>query len=314
MPGPGELRERWRGRSAEAGWSLPGDWWTPAVESVVSAACGEPGLAVACRRLGEARGRAGVGIGETLEDLGALFAELSWPDPPLSLVRCAAEGWADGGAPAAPDTACADPLTGLMTAAYLRGRLGELYREAGGAPTGHVLLVVDLPAGGEPWRRLSRSLVVAHELREVFRRGETVAFAGPSRAVALVPAGRRAEADAAVLRTLLDGALGGDGEAAAPGPDRLGAELFAAERFRTSDAACGRAVGGDWTGGVRTRATRRSAAHACRRRGPDAPGATGGADGTDGEPGGGRDAFAVRIVVPPDDLREALALLEPTAS
>ncbi|POM26567.1 hypothetical protein BTM25_09680 [Actinomadura rubteroloni] len=212
VPGPGELRERWRCRSAETGWALTGDWWTPAVESVVSAACGEPGLAAACKRLGEARGRAGVGIGETLEDLGALFAELNWPDPPLSLVRCAAEGWADGGTPESPDVTCEDPLTGLMTASYLRSRLTELYREAGGVPDGHTLLFVDLPEGDEPWRRLSRSLVVAHELREVFRRGETVAFTGPARAAALIPAGRRAEADAVVLRHLLEQALGASDE------------------------------------------------------------------------------------------------------
>src|SRR5690348_15393882 len=97
------LRERWRARSILAGWTVPADWWTPAVESVAEAmvaldlsmaAAGgplrhvrlkdvEPELARVLHRLGRARGRAGAGIGETLDDLGALFRVLCWTDPPL---------------------------------------------------------------------------------------------------------------------------------------------------------------------------------------------------------------------------------------
>ncbi|MBW8481989.1 hypothetical protein [Actinomadura parmotrematis] len=195
-PRPDDLRERWRTRSAGGGWSLPADWWTPAVETVVSAVCQGEGMGVACVRLGRARGRAGVGIGETLDDLGALFAELRWPDPPLTLVRCAAEGWVEAGLPP-PAATCEDPLTGLMTPAYLGSRLTELYRTAaalGGAPgtaaaDTHALMLVELPGGLEPWRRLARAVVVGHELRALFQGGETLALLGSGRVAALVPAG-----------------------------------------------------------------------------------------------------------------------------
>ncbi|WP_051108880.1 hypothetical protein [Actinomadura flavalba] len=222
VAGPDDLRERWRERSAAGGWSLPGDWWTPAVETVVTAACGAPGLAEACARLGAARGRAGVGLGQTLDDLGALFAELRWPDPPLSLVRCAAEGWAEAGLSGAPTDTCEDPLTGLLSAAYLRSRLAEVYR-AGAAP-GHALVLVDLTGGPEPWRRLARAIVVAHDLREVFRRGETLAMVDPARAAVLGAAGSRLDDDVRALRDLLGRTLA-DADDPRPEP------LFESERF-----------------------------------------------------------------------------------
>jgi hypothetical protein len=209
--GTDELRERWRARSMEAGWSLPSDWWCPAVEAVVRAVGAGHGMAVACARLGQARGRAGVGIGETLDDLGALFSVLSWPDPPLSLVRCAAEGWVDSGLMALATESCEDPLTGLMTLSYLRSRLTELYRAAaalGGAPgtavgDTHCLVMVDLSDGSEPWRRLARAVVVAHDLRAVFDGGETLTLVGTGRAAALVAVSPRLEFSIAALRRLL---------------------------------------------------------------------------------------------------------------
>ncbi|MGK5558887.1 hypothetical protein ACSNOI_45530 [Actinomadura kijaniata] len=213
---PDELRERWRQRSLAAGWAVPGDWWTPAVESVTAAVCLGKGMAVACVRLGRARGRAGIGLGETLDDLGALFAELHWPDPPLSLVRCAAEGWVDSGLMELAAQTCEDPLTGLTTLPYLRSRMAEVYRAAGalgGAPgtavrDTHRLVVVDLPAQAEPWRRLARAIVVAHDLRAVFRGGETLTLVGMGRAAALVQAGPDLAARLDVLHRTLERTLG----------------------------------------------------------------------------------------------------------
>ncbi|WP_083983582.1 hypothetical protein [Actinomadura hibisca] len=226
---PEELRDRWRAASREMGWSVPGDWWAPAVESVVAAACGGRGMAVACARLGQARGRAGVAIGETLDDLGALFSVLRWPDPPLSLVRCAAEGWVDSGLLELVAESCEDPLTGLMTPSYLRSRLTELYRGAaalGGAPgtaaaDTHRLVLVDLPDGVEPWRRLARAIVVAHDLRAVFAGGETLSLVGAGRAAALAAAGPRLEAEVAELRRLLDAGRAGCRVRVEPLPDTL---------------------------------------------------------------------------------------------
>ncbi|WP_433331462.1 hypothetical protein [Spirillospora sp. CA-294931] len=206
-PGTDELREQWRGRSMAVGWSLPGDWWAPAVEAVVEAVCDGRGMAVACVWLGQARGRAGVGLGETLDDLGALFTVLAWPDPPLTLVRCVAEGWVDSGLMSLATESCEDPLTGLTTMAYLRSRLAELYRaaaELGISPAEtHALVIVDLSDGSEPWRRLARAIVVAHDMRVVFRGGETLTLVGTGRAAALVPTTSRLEPQVASLRRLL---------------------------------------------------------------------------------------------------------------
>ncbi|MQY04941.1 hypothetical protein [Actinomadura macrotermitis] len=207
-PGPDELRERWRARSAETGWVMPADWWAPAVEFVLAAACDGHGLAAACARLGQARGRAGVGIAETLGDLGALFTELRWPHPPLALVRCTAEGWAESGL-LPPAGTCEDPLTGLMTPAYLRSRLAELYRTAA-APGGHVLVMVDLPENTEPWQRLARAVVVGHDLRTVFTGGETLSLVGTGRVVALAPAGPGLGRAVAGARELLARTLEGE--------------------------------------------------------------------------------------------------------
>lgn len=225
--GPGvlstdRLREAWRARSLLAGWSLPEDWWAPAVEAVADAVCEGKGLAKACLRLGGARGRAGVGIGETLDDLGALFGVLRWPDPPLSLVRCTAEGWVDSGLVGMAAESCEDPLTGLVTLAYLRSRLAEIYRAgaAAGVPVAetHCLVMVDLSDGSAPWRRLARAVVVAHDLRAFFRGGETLTLVGTGRAAALVAAGPQLEFQTAALRRLLNRTLGVDRAAPRGGP------------------------------------------------------------------------------------------------
>jgi hypothetical protein len=89
---PGWLREAWRLRSLAAGWRIPGDWDSEAVDEVLAAcrnrapASGEAGLAAvrpgalsaACAGLGRSRARDGVGIAETIDDLAALFAVLGW--------------------------------------------------------------------------------------------------------------------------------------------------------------------------------------------------------------------------------------------
>jgi hypothetical protein len=179
---PGWLREAWRLRSLAAGWRIPGDWDSEAIDEVLAAcrnrapASGEAGLAVvnagalaaACAGLGRSRARTGVGIAETIDDLAALFAVLSWgeggragllaggeegragllaadeegkagllgagmggePEPPLRLIGAVAEGWAEECARQLAQDGCEDPLSGLATVPYLRTRLAEVYRQA----------------------------------------------------------------------------------------------------------------------------------------------------------------------------------------
>jgi hypothetical protein len=206
---PDRLRDAWRARSLDAGWTEPADWWSPAVEAVAEAAYTGRGFALACARLGQARGRAGVGIGETLDDLGALFAVLGWADPPQGLVRCLAEGWVDSGLIDFAAATCEDPLTGMTTPAYLRSRLTEMYREAAqsGTPVGetHCLVMVELSPAAPAWRRLARAIVVGHDLRAVFSGGETLTLIGTGRAAALVPIRRQLELQSVRLRRALTG-------------------------------------------------------------------------------------------------------------
>lgn len=210
-PDTAALRDSWRQRSLSSGWLAADDWHNPAVDAVIQAiACrSEPGLLQACGRLGRARGQAGVGIVETISDLGALFRALDRDDPPLGLICSAAEGWAEEGMTQHLDGSCEDPLTGLATVAYLRTRIGEVYREAADLGTSvarsHRLVVVRLAGQPDPWRRLAGSILLGHDLRSAFPGGDTISqVAGPGTGarggIALVRADDRMPARYARLR------------------------------------------------------------------------------------------------------------------
>src|SRR6202012_4353551 len=93
-------------------------------------------------RLGKARAVAGSGLGETLQDVAALHAVLNdaggadgmvAADPdamPARLLRVTAVAWSDVLVRQLAHTEACDGLTGLASAAYLRARLREVYREA----------------------------------------------------------------------------------------------------------------------------------------------------------------------------------------
>jgi hypothetical protein len=199
---PAALCHAWRRRSLANGWLASDDWDSEAASAVGAAACGDGGaLTRACVRLGRSRAKAGIGIAETIGDLGALFEVLDGPGqpnsgPPLTLVCSVAEGWAEEGMAQLSRGGCEDPLSGLTTVPYLRTRLAEVYREAdqhGSSPADtHRLLVVSLPRRPDPWDRMALAILVGHELRTVFPGGETLCLArrngitGSGPAIALV--------------------------------------------------------------------------------------------------------------------------------
>lgn len=191
-----------------SGWRFPSDWALPEVDLVCAAVLLRTDLYGALSRLGRARAHAGAGLDETLTDLAALHAVASAPeeaeglvsaDPdaaPTRLVRATALAWADASAGKLHCAQAAEALTGLATEAYLRTRLGELYRQAARGNRRlcetHVLLAVTLDLSevvGES--RLVAMVLVADVLRDVFDGGESVAVLGPS--VAVVLAERDAE-------------------------------------------------------------------------------------------------------------------------
>jgi hypothetical protein len=212
VPGVVRLCEAWRRRSMACGWAADDDWRVTAVDLVAAAAWRGTGLAAACAMLGRERARAGIGIGESLTDLGALCHVLDGGDPPLELVKPLGEGWAEAGLARMSEATCEDPLTGLATLPYLRTRLGEVYREAkqAGRTAGesHRLLIAELPPRLEPWDRLSAIILVGSELRAIFPGGETLSLAGVSHAVALVRVRPEFQFQATRLRRGLTAAYG----------------------------------------------------------------------------------------------------------
>jgi len=191
VPGVLRLCEAWRRESMARGWTAGDDWRVNAVEVVATAAWRRAGLPSACGLLGRERGRAGIGIGEALTDLGALCHVLTGGEPPLELVQPLSEGWAEAGLAQLSDAACEDPLTGCATLPYLKTRLGEVYREARwigrGVAGTYRLLVAELPGRLDAWDRMTVLMLVSNDLRAAFPGGETLSLAGRSRAVVLVP-------------------------------------------------------------------------------------------------------------------------------
>jgi hypothetical protein len=199
---PAALCDAWRRGSLANGWLATDDWDGEAAHAVGVAACGDGGaLTLACVRLGRSRAKAGIGIAETIGDLGALFEVLDGPGqpnsgPPLTLVCSVAEGWAEEGMAQLSRGGCEDPLSGLATVPYLRTRLAEVYREAGqrgrSPASTHRLLVVSLPRRPDPWDRMALAILVGHDLRTAFPGGETLCLArrngltGSGPAIALV--------------------------------------------------------------------------------------------------------------------------------
>ncbi|SFW78066.1 hypothetical protein [Amycolatopsis australiensis] len=195
------LRSRWRIASITSGWRFPSDWAVPEVDTVCGCALFDGDLTGALTILGRSRARTGAGLDETLYDVAALHAVLESgsdadglvsADPqatPSAMLRATAVGWADV-ATAVSDVATTEALTGLATEAYLRTRLGEVYRRAArgeraGAPAPVLLAIgVDL-SGVTCWYRPMAMVLVADVLRRVFDGGETAAALSRSTAVIL---------------------------------------------------------------------------------------------------------------------------------
>ncbi|GAA3540104.1 hypothetical protein GCM10022222_24680 [Amycolatopsis ultiminotia] len=219
------LRARWRTASLAAGWRFPSDWALPEVDAVCAAVVrhGSEDAETALAGLGRARAASGAGLSETLSDLAALHAVLAEPDAvdgfvspdvdatPARLLRVTALAWADVATDQLVHTEVTDPLTGLPSAAYLRTRLGEVYRgELGDA---HVLLTVSVDlASVSGWPRLTAMILVADAVRAVFDTGESFATLGPSMVVVLARRDERLASRGVALRRSLNERLSVDAQ------------------------------------------------------------------------------------------------------
>ncbi|MHA7133764.1 hypothetical protein [Oerskovia turbata] len=181
-PAVASLLEQWQAASTNSVWLRPGDWYHPAVEALVEAVTDDRCPAAAAERLGEARGRDGISIGETIDDVACLF-DLWGTTPGLAVLRAVSTGWAVGSetVPGAPPTT--DPRSGLVTVPYLVQRLQETYGLAGRtgepAPTTHCLVMVDVAVERiDGWQKVARAAAMGKVLTETFGLGHPVATLG----------------------------------------------------------------------------------------------------------------------------------------
>ena len=225
------LKSRWRTATMAAGWAFPADWPLAEVDDVCAAVRegADPGDVLA--RLGRARAEAGADLGETLVDLAALHAVLTDPSHvgapdvdalPSGMLRMTALGWADVVTRQAGDCAAENPLTGLATAAYLRTRLGEVYRETPVAPLDYVLVLLRLDVHrASGWSRVVAMTLVSDALRTVFDSGETLATLGPSVAAVLVRRDELLSRKVSNLRVLAADRLADDPNVRPAGPAKV---------------------------------------------------------------------------------------------
>lgn len=182
------LVERWCAASLDAGWATPGAWWNPSVDALAEALLDDEDHLPLVAELARRRGREGVTLDETLDDIAALFRAARLGAPPFATVRTASVNWLASAQGRIEAAGCVDPRYGLGTASHLDARLAELYREGarhGFSPAEtHSLIVVELPIVAEtPWDDALRMSDVAHCLRTVFDGGQVMGMATPRRAV-----------------------------------------------------------------------------------------------------------------------------------
>jgi len=188
---PADLTQRWRDASIATVWRRASDWDHQAADDLAYAVAIGDDPRDSAWNLGRARGEIGVGIEETLDDVGCLYRVLGPHDPPPTVVRALAGGWADAQAGAVVTGPCRDPESGLPTAQYLAVRLTE----AAASPDPGHLVVVDVAAGSvAPPVRLARSAAVGAALTGTYGAGHPMAALGGG-VFAVLEHGRPGELD-----------------------------------------------------------------------------------------------------------------------
>ncbi|WP_265522728.1 hypothetical protein [Oerskovia flava] len=164
-----DLCRRWRTRSLADGWNLPEDWAVPAAALFAGAVVSGKELSTHARALGAARSHSGVGIGESLRDLAALFEERGEVIP-TDVVIAFARGWEQAADLLEPAVARAG-MSGLDHVDEFRAqceRVGEGVRRArsDGRP---VVVTVDGRAGVlGTLRRWERDVFLGEAVRVAF--------------------------------------------------------------------------------------------------------------------------------------------------
>jgi hypothetical protein len=204
------LVDRWCEVSLQAGWALPGGWWTPATQTVVEALLDDDTHLEPYADLARLRAAAGVTLAETLDDLAALFVAARMGTPPYAITRAVSVAWVET-YESTVESSCIDARHGLGSVAHVEARLGELYLEGarhGFSPAEtHSLVVVQLREigdGDDPWTDALRLSDVAQCLRTVFAGGQVMGLAGTDRVVVVAPRAADLPRSVEALRRLLN--------------------------------------------------------------------------------------------------------------
>ncbi|WP_206059407.1 hypothetical protein, partial [Nonomuraea zeae] len=133
-----------------------------------------------------------------MDDLAALFAASGVGEPTFEAMSSFAAGWAEKSFAPIAELQCEDPLTGLVTVAYLRTRLAQLYR---GSAAGSCLVVAEPAEWAEELaERLATALNLATALRRAFPGDETLTLLAPTRVGVLARSDERLPDKVARLR------------------------------------------------------------------------------------------------------------------
>lgn len=87
------LRVAWYGTSDRSSWPNPDDWWHPAVDALLIAIVRGKEIREPCAWLGRARAAAGLGVGQTIDDLHALYRHLPDGAAPTWVIRILVDAW-----------------------------------------------------------------------------------------------------------------------------------------------------------------------------------------------------------------------------
>ncbi len=199
------LLAEWREASVDSVWLRPTDWYTPAVDALVEAIESSLDTAPAAARLGEARAFAGVGITESIDDLGVVFRAAGYEDTPIRSVRALCEGWTQGMSHTQTSTGMRDPESGLGTVDYLSQRLVEVYARAEqqgrSVRDTHAIVIVDVSVvDSDVWQRIARNAAVGAALRGAYGEGHPMAHLADGLYAVLVSRGPQLGTGIAALR------------------------------------------------------------------------------------------------------------------
>jgi hypothetical protein len=178
------LRVDWWRRASARGWPEPSDWYHPAVDAVCELLMEGSDPTPALVRLGAVRAAYGATVTECMLDITALWEAHASQPPSTEVLTTVLGGWGEQNAAPLSADVWQDPMTGLATTGYLRGRLDELCRA--GTSWRHVFVVVEAPRPVAPLIRARRAASLAACLREAFHQGETLTTLGKTRVAALV--------------------------------------------------------------------------------------------------------------------------------